>query len=236
MWLSNFCIRRPVFTIVINLILAIFWACGRCATSRFRQFPRLVLPSITIVTAFPGADPELVERQVTAQLEAGIGAASGIETMTSTSQEGLSTIQVNFTAGTDPSAALNDVRAKVSATQAKLPPDIISPVITQISTDGQPVLYLAFADARLSDMAVTAFVQREMIPRLATIPGVAQAQLIGDRKYAIRLRLRPVRMAAYGVTVEDVKTALAEQNIETPGGQVRRQQDFDLRAGRYLAR
>lgn len=224
MWLSNFCIRRPVFTIVINLILAILglWA---MRDLQIRQFPRLVLPSITIVTAFPGADPELVERQVTAQLEAGIGAASGIETMTSTSQEGLSTIQVNFTAGTDPSAALNDVRAKVSATQAKLPPDIISPVITQISTDGQPVLYLAFADARLSDMAVTAFVQREMIPRLATIPGVAQAQLIGDRKYAIRLRLRPVRMAAYGVTVEDVKTALAEQNIETPGGQVRRQQD-----------
>lgn len=224
MWLSNFCIRRPVFTIVINLILAILglWA---VRDLQIRQFPRLVLPNVTIVTAFPGADPELVGRQVTAQLEAAIGAASGIETMTSTSQEGLSTIQVTFLAGSDPAAAVNDVRAKVSATQGKLPPGIIAPVITQVSTDGQPILYLAFANPRQSDMAVTAFVQNEMVPRLTTIPGVAQAQLIGDRKYAIRLQLDPVRMAAYGVTVDDVRTALAQQNIETPGGQIRRKDD-----------
>ncbi|MBN8904419.1 MAG: efflux RND transporter permease subunit, partial [Rhodospirillales bacterium] len=132
---------------------------------------------------------------------------------------------MNFNAGVDPDAALNDVRAKVSAAQGKLPPGIIPPVITQVSTDGQPVLYLAFANAAMSDMAVTAFVQREMVPRLTGIPGVAQAQLIGDRKYAIRLQLDPVRMAAYGVTVQDVKTALAEQNIETPGGQIRRKGD-----------
>ncbi|MBN8925125.1 MAG: hypothetical protein BGO51_05710 [Rhodospirillales bacterium 69-11] len=224
MWLSNFCIRRPVFTIVINLMLMVMglWSVQNL---QIRQFPRLVLPSVTVVTALAGADPELIEREVTAQLEAAIGAASGIETMTSTSQAGLSTIQVNFNAGVDPNAALNDVRAKVSAAQGKLPPGIIPPVITQVSTDGQPVLYLAFADASLSDMAVTAFVQREMVPRLTGIPGVAQAQLIGDRKYAIRLQLDPVRMAAYGVTVQDVKTALTEQNIETPGGQIRRTQD-----------
>jgi multidrug efflux pump len=125
----------------------------------------------------------------------------------------------------DPSAAVSDVRAKVSASQAKLPAGIIAPVITQVSTDGQPVVYLAFADARQSDMAVTAFVQNEMAPRLTAIPGVAQAQLIGDRKYAIRLQLDPVRMAAYGVTVDDVRNALAQQNIETPGGEIRRKDD-----------
>lgn len=224
MWLSNFCIRRPVFTIVINLIVAILglWSAQNL---QIRQFPRLVLPSVTVVTVFPGADPELVERQITAQLEAAIGAATGIETMTSTSQEGLSTIQVNFIAGTDAAGALNDVRAKVSAAQAKLPPGVIAPVITQVSTDGQPVLYLAFAAGKMSDMAVTAFVQQEMVPRLTAIPGVAQAQLIGDRKYAIRLQLDPVRMAAFGVTVDDVKTALAQQNIETPGGSIRRKDD-----------
>ena len=224
MWLSNFCIQRPVFTIVINLIVAILglWS---AQDLQIRQFPRLVLPAITVVTAFPGADPELVERQLTAQLEAAIGAANGIQTMTSSSQEGLSTITVSFGAGVDPTAALNDVRAKVSTAQAKLPPGSIPPVITQISTDGQPVLYLAFANPKQSDMAVTAFVQREMVPRLTAIPGVAQAQLIGDRKYAIRLQLDPVRMAAFGVTVDDVKTALAQQNIETPGGEIRRKDD-----------
>jgi multidrug efflux pump len=224
MWLSNFCIQRPVFTVVINLILAILglWAVHGL---QIRQFPRLTLPSVTVVTAFPGADPELVERQLSAQLENAIGAATGIQTMTSNSEKGLSTIQVNFAAGVDPSAALNDVRAKVSAAQARLPPGIIPPVITQVSTDSQPVLYLAFANPDMSDMAVTAFVQQQMVPRLTTIPGVAQAQVIGDRKYAIRLQLDPVRMAAYGVTVDDVKAGLAQQNIDTPGGEIRRKDD-----------
>ena len=225
MWLSNFCIQRPTFTIVVNLILAILglWA---MQDLQIRQFPRLVLPSVTIVTAFPGADPELVERQVTTQLETSIGAISGIESMTSSSQQGLSTIQVAFNANVDPAVAASDVRAKVAEVQAKLPPTIIAPIISQMSTDGQPILYLAFADPSQTDMAVTEFVRREMVPRLTTIPGVAQSQVIGERKYAIRLQLDPVRMAAYGITVQDVSTALALQNIETPGGQIRRPDDL----------
>ncbi|MGE5270187.1 MAG: efflux RND transporter permease subunit, partial [Thiohalocapsa sp.] len=224
MWLSNFCIQRPVFTIVLNLMLAILglWAIDRL---QIREFPRLVLPSVTVTTAFPGADPELVERQVTARLEAAIGAVAGIDSMTSTSEQGLSTVQVNFLAGTDPATVVGDVRAKVSQVQPELPPRILSPVITQISTDGQPVLYLAVTDPALSEMAVTDFVRREMVPRLGTIPGVGQSQIIGERKYAIRLVLDPVRMAAYGITVQDVTNALAEQNIATPGGQIKHEDD-----------
>ena len=224
MWLSNFCIQRPTFTIVINLILAILglWA---MQDLQIRQFPRIVLPSVTIITAFPGADPELVERQVTAQLETSIGAISGIETMTSSSQQGLSTIQVTFNANIDPAAAASDVRAKVAEVQAKLPVTIIAPIISQISTDGQPILYLAFADASQTDMAVTEFVRREMVPRLTTIPGVAQSEIVGERRYAIRLQLDPVRMAAYGITVQDVSDALALQNVETAGGLIRRPDD-----------
>jgi multidrug efflux pump len=224
MWLSNFCIQRPVFTIVINLILAILglWA-GR--ELQIREFPRLVLPSVTVTTVFPGADPELVARQVTGQLEAAIGAVSGIDYMTSTSQQGISSIQVNFVAGTDPATVVDAVRAKVGEVQAKLPPGVAAPTIAQISTDGQPVLYLAFADAKRSDMAVTEFVRRQMVPRLATTPGVGQAQIIGERKYAVRLELDPVAMAAHGVTVQDVNNALSEQNIATPGGVIRRRDD-----------
>ncbi len=222
MWLSTFCIRHPVFTLVINLLLAVMgvWAAQGL---QLRQFPELVLPSVSVVTAYPGADPELVRNEITAQLEAAIGAASGIRTMTSTSQQGLSAIQILFLAGTDPAAALNDVHAKVSAAIANLPAGIIQPVITQVSTDGQPVFYLAFTDPTLSDMAISSVIQREMVPRLNAIPGVAQAELIGERKYAIRLELDPIRMAAYGVTVDDVSNALARQNVATPGGRLRRQ-------------
>jgi len=95
-------------------------------------------------------------------------------------------------------------------------------VINQITTDGQPVLYLTFTDPTRTDMAVTQFVRREMLPRLTSIPGVSQGQIVGERLYAIRLQLDPVRMAAFGVTVQDVSNALAAQNINTPGGQFRR--------------
>jgi multidrug efflux pump len=219
MWLSNFCIRRPVFTIVVNVFLAILglWA---SRDLQIREFPRLVLPSVTVTTVFPGADPELVERQVTSLLEGAIGAVPRIDSMTSTSQQGLSTIQVNFVAGSDPSAVIDDVRAKISQVQDRLPPGSVAPVIAPVSTDGQPTLYLAFADPRESAMAVTDFVQREMVPRLQAIQGVSQCQILGERKYALRLALDPVRMAAYGITVQDVKNALAQQNIATPGGEV----------------
>jgi multidrug efflux pump len=221
MGLSNFCIQRPVFTIVINVILAILglWA---LRDLQVRQFPSLVLPSVTITTLYPGADPALVERQISVPIEAAVGAVSGIDSMSSTSQAGISTIQVNFTAGTNSSEAINQVRSKVSEAQAKLPTEIIAPVINQISTDGQPVLYLTFTDPTRTDMAVTQFVRREMLPRLTSIPGVSQGQVVGERLYAIRLQLDPVRMAAFGVTVQDVSNALAAQNINTPGGQFHR--------------
>jgi len=210
MGLSNFCIQRPVFTIVINVILAILglWA---LRDLQVRQFPSLVLPSVTITTLYPGADPALVERQISVPIEAAVGAVSGIDSMSSTSQAGLSTIQVNFTAGTNSSEAINQVRSKVSEAQAKLPTEIIAPVINQITTDGQPVLYLTFTDPTRTDMAVTQFVRREMLPRLTSIPGVSQGQIVGERLYAIRLQLDPVRMAAFGVTVQDVSNALAAQ-------------------------
>ncbi len=221
MGLSNFCIQRPVFTIVINVILAILglWA---LKDLQVRQFPSLVLPSVTITTVYPGADPALVERQISVPIEAAVGAVSGIDSMSSTSQAGISTVQVNFMAGTDSGDAINQVRSKVSEAQAKLPVGIVAPVIGQISTDGQPVLYLTFTDPTRTDMAVTQFVRREMLPRLTSIPGVSQGQIVGERLYAIRLQLDPVRMAAFGVTVQDVSNALAAQNINTPGGQFHR--------------
>ena len=221
MGLSNFCIQRPVFTIVINVILAILglWA---LKDLQVRQFPSLVLPSVTITTVYPGADPALVERQISVPIEAAVGAVSGIDSMSSTSQAGVSTVQVNILAGTDSSDAVNQVRSKVSEAQAKLPAGIVSPEISQISTDGQPVLYLTFTDPTSTDMAVTQFVRREMLPRLTSIPGVSQGQVVGERLYAIRLQLDPVRMAAFGVTVQDVSNALAAQNINTPGGQFHR--------------
>ena len=221
MGLSNFCIQRPVFTIVINVILAILglWA---LKDLQVRQFPSLVLPSVTITTVYPGADPALVERQISVPIEAAVGAVSGIDSMSSTSQAGISSVQVNFIAGTNSSDAINQVRSKVSEAQAKLPTGIVAPVISQISTDGQPVLYLTFTDPTRTDMAVTQFVRREMLPRLTSIPGVSQGQVVGERLYAIRLQLDPVRMAAFGVTVQDVSNALAAQNINTPGGQFHR--------------
>lgn len=220
MELSNFCIRRPVFTIVINALVVLvgLWA---GLGLQVRQLPKLVMPNVSVDTAFPGAAPDLVERQVTAQLEQAIGAVPGIETMTSTSRQGFSAIQVTFTVGQDPQEALGNVRAKVAQVQGLLPREALSPIVSQAAGDAQPVLYVSFADDRRDAMEVTEVVRRTMVPLLATVPGVAQSQVIGERKYAIRIRLDPLRMAALGVTTDDVSRALATQNIDVPGGQVR---------------
>ena len=220
MKLSDFCIQRPVFTIVINAVVVIIgiW----CAFGlQVRQMPKLVEASVSVTTLLPGGSPDLVERQVTGPLEQAILAVPGIRTLTSTSRQDVSSIQVTFVTGVAPRDASDQVRAKVSQAQAMLPPGVRPPLVTQAAGDGQPALYLGFSDDRRNPMEVTEIVRRDMLPLLAAVPGVAQSQLMGERRYAIRLQLDPLRMAAYDVTAEDVSRALATQNVDVPGGQLR---------------
>lgn len=220
MELSNFCIRRPVFTLVINALIVLVGIWSGLGM-QVRQLPKLVMASVSVDTAFPGAAAPLVERQVTAQLEQALAAVPGVGTMTSTSQQGASSIQITFAEGVEPQTAASDVRAKVAEVQGLLPQGTVAPIVSQAASGAQPVLYVSFSDERRNAMEVTEIVRRTMVPLLATIPGVAQSQVIGERKYAIRIRLDPLRMAGLGVTTDDVSRALTTQNVDVPGGQVR---------------
>ncbi len=221
MKISNFCIQHPIFAFVINSLMMLV---GLYALTglQVRQFPTLVIPSVTVTTLFPGAGPEIVETQVTAVLEQAIGAISGIETLSSTTTQGQSLISINFAVGTDPFQASDDVRAKVAEVRGKMPTDALAPIVTATDVNSLAVLYLSFTDKTRSEMEVTELVQRAIVPQLATVPGVAQSQLVGDRKYAIQVELDPIRMAALGVTVHDVFAALSSQAADIPGGEIRR--------------
>jgi multidrug efflux pump len=220
--LSNFCIRRPVFTIVINAIVVLLglWA---LTTLQVRQLPDFVMANVSVDTVFPGAAPALVESQVTSPLEQALAAVPGVATMTSTSRQGLSSIQLTFSVGVQPQDAVSDVRAAMGQVVGLLPAGALAPSVSQAASNAQPVLYVSFSDQRRDAMEVTDTVRRTMLPMLANIPGVAQNQLIGDRKYAIRIRLNTLSMAGHGVTVDDVTNALATQNVDVPGGQFRSQ-------------
>ena len=221
MSVSDIFIRRPVFTIVLSLMIAIVGVLGLSRLS-IRELPRFDVPYVSITTAYPGATPDLVERTLTAPLEQAIGAIGGIDTLVSSSTEGLSTIQVGFKVGTDPLAAVTQVRDKVGTLQAVLPRDALAPTVAQISMDAVPVLYIAVTDPGRNAMEITDFASRVIRPALASVDGVAAVQMLGERRYAVRIWLDPDHLAAHGVTATDVNDAILAQNLFVPSGTLER--------------
>lgn len=220
MLISDYCIRHPVFAIVINLILAV---AGLYAFQHLsiRQLPKFELPNVSVMTVYPGASPEQVERQVTTLIEQAVASVPGIDLVTSESRAGLSQVQIRFRFGQDGTAVTNEIRAKVSQSRAQLPSTVQDPMVSQASLDATPVLYLTVSSAGHDPMEVTETVKRLLVPQLAAMDGVAQAQMLGERRYSMRLQLDPIRMAGYDITVDDVNAALRAQNVDLPGGEIR---------------
>jgi multidrug efflux pump len=220
MLISDFCISRPAFAIVINLVLALLGVAGLQKLA-IRQLPEIDTPTVSVITSYPGASPEQVERQVTTPIEEAVGSIPGIDQITSESRRDTSFVQVAFQFGQDAAAAANEMRAKVSGVLDQLPAGIQPPVVAQQSIDAVPIMFLAFSSASMSALEVSDLVRRRILPQLATVPGIAQSQLTGERRYAMRIELFPLNLAAFDITVEDVVNAVRQQNSEIPGGQIR---------------
>ncbi|WP_419897669.1 efflux RND transporter permease subunit [Roseomonas sp. USHLN139] len=214
---SDLFIRRPVFTIVVNLVIALI---GLLGLSRLpiRELPRFDLPYVSIATVYAGATPDLVERTITAPIEQAVAAIGGIDTVVSTSREGLSEIQIGFKIGTNPLDAVTQVRDKVGTLRAILPREALSPTVAQLSLDAVPVIYLSLADPRRSATEITEVVGRVVRPALASVDGVAAVQVLGERRYAVRVWLDPYLLAAHGVTASEVNDAILAQNLAVPSG------------------
>jgi multidrug efflux pump len=230
MRLSEISVRRPVFATVMSLMLMLLGAVSY-QQLQVREYPRIDEPVVNVSTRLVGASSEVIESQVSKPLEDSIAGIDGVDIITSISRSEQSQITVRFKLEKNPDDAAADVRDRVSRVRGRLPDAIDEPVIAKVEADATPTIWLAFSSESLSPLEVTDLVNRVVRPRLQTVPGVADVQVNGDRKFSMRIWLDPDKLAAYQLTTQDVEDALRRQNLEVPAGRIESQQrEFSVTA------
>lgn len=220
MSLPSLSLRRPVLAIVMNIIIVIFGAIGFSFLG-IRDYPSIDPPIINVRTSYAGANPDIVESQITEPLEKQINSVPGIKSISSTSAQGSSNITVEFDLGVELETAANDVRDKVSQAIRNLPQDIDAPpVVSKADASARPILAMTVQSETKNQMELTQYAEDVLMERLQTIPGVSSIQIWGEKRYAMRLWLDPMRMAGYSITFQDVEDALTKQNVELPAGKI----------------
>ncbi len=219
MSLSETCIRRPVLSIVLSTVLILLGAVS-IALLGVREYPAVDAPVITVTTTYPGAAAEVIDSQITETLEQVVNGIDGIRVISSSSAEGRSNIRVEFDISADLERAANDVRDKVNQAVRRLPVDANPPVVEKADADAEPILFLALNSDRHSILEISHYATNVVKERIQTVPGVSTVRIFGEKRYAMRLWLDPVRMAAHGVTPLDVQQALNAQNVDLPSGRI----------------
>ena len=209
-------IRRPVLAISISLLIIIL---GLQAISKLavREYPKMTTTVITVTTAYPGADANLIQAFVTSILEESIAQADNIDYMSSSSAPNSSTITVKMKLNTDPAGALADVLAKVNAVRSELPSGIEAPSVAS-SSGGTGIMYISFRSNKLDSSQVTDYINRVVKPQFFTIEGVAGVQVFGAAEYALRIWLDPQKMASQNLSAPTVMSALSANNVQTAAG------------------
>ena len=220
MSLSTISIKRPVLTIVMNLILILFGIIGYTFLG-VREFPSIDPAQISVRTNYAGANADIIESQITEPLEKSINSIDGIRNISSSSNQGSSNITIEFNLSKNLEEAANDVRDKVSQALRSLPQDIDAPpVVSKADADSEPILTMTMQSATKNVLELSDYAENVIAQRLQTIPGVSSVQIWGQKKFAMRLWIDPVKLASYGLTVLDVRSALTTQNVELPSGKL----------------
>jgi multidrug efflux pump len=219
MSLYSISIRRPVLAVVMSLTIILFGILGFTLLG-VREYPSVDPPVITVRTSYTGADAEVIESQITQPLEEKVNAVAGIKTLTSTSREGRSTLEADFDLSVDLETAANDVRDRVSQAVRELPPDADPPSVSKADADSPPIVFLNIKSDQRSLLELTAIAENDFKERLQTIPGVSEVDIWGSKRYAMRLWMDPDKLAAYGLTPVDVRSALERGNVELPSGRI----------------
>src|SRR5687767_10334867 len=216
--LAEICIRRPVFATMLILFLVVM---GLDAYRKLGVdfFPKVEFPIVTITTTLRGAAPEEVESQVTKRIEEAVNTISGIDDLTSISAEGVSLVNIQFVLSKDADVAAQEVRDKVSRIVSQLPDDTDEPIVDKIATDASPVLSIVVASPRAL-RETTKIVEDRIKKNIESLTGVGEVRLIGDRKRQIQVAVDGEKMFAYNLNVQQVRAALAAQNVEIPGGRL----------------
>jgi len=220
MRLTDIFIKRPVLATVVSLLILLVGARAMLSLP-IRQYPRLENTVITVTTIYPGASAELMQGFITTPLEQAIATAEGLEYMTSSSVSGKSVIQAYVRLNYDPSKAMTDVMAKVQQVRYLIPRESNDPVITKTTGQTIAVMYLGFSSDQLSSAAISDYLTRVVQPLLATIDGVASADILGGQTFAMRVWLDPKKMAARGITADDVRVAIQLNNFQAAPGNVK---------------
>lgn len=205
--------------IVMSLVILLFGGIG-ISLLGIREYPSVDPPVINVSTSYVGANADVILAQITEPLEEQINGIQGIKSLTSTSADGRSNITVEFEVGADLEAAANDVRDKVSGAQRNLPPDAEPPVVSKADADSQPIVGVNVKSDKRSLLELTEIADNVFKERLQTIPGVSRVQIWGEKEYAIRLRMDPLKMASYGITPMDVLSKVQSENVELPSGRI----------------
>ncbi len=218
--LSELSIKRPVLAVVCSIVIIIFGAIGYTFLG-VREYPAIDPAVVNVNTSYLGANAEIIEQQITEPLEKTVNGVEGVKSITSSSAQGSSNINVEFELGVDLEKAANDVREKVSQASPNLPQDIDAPpTVYKQDSDSDPIIFMQMQSNRRTLLDLTDYAENIVQERLQTINGVSSVNIFGQR-ISMRIWFDPVRLAAYQLTIDDVRNALDRENIELPGGKVR---------------
>ena len=217
--ISELSIRRPVLATVLTIIILLFGFIGYSALG-VREYPSVDNPIISVSCSYPGANADVIESQITEQLEKNINGIPGIRSLSSVSRQGQSRITVEFELSTDLETAANDVRDKVSRAQRYLPRDCDPPTVSKADADATPILMVTIQSAKRSLLELSEIADLTVKEQLQTISDVSSVEIWGEKRYSMRLWLDPAKMAGYGITPMDIQSALDRENIELPSGSI----------------
>ncbi|MGL5116482.1 MAG: efflux RND transporter permease subunit, partial [Beijerinckiaceae bacterium] len=217
MQLSDVSIRRPVFATVLSLLLLV----GGLAALQglpVREYPAIDPPQVSVVTAYRGASNEVIENRITEIIEGAVAGIEGIQQISSSSQNGRSSVNIEFNVNRESDAAAADVRDRVGRIISRLPEGVQSPIIQRVDSNAQAMMWIGVTSTQMSPMEVSDYLRRNVMDKLSTVPGVANVNLSGERRYSMRVYIDRAALAARGLTVIDVEQAIRRQNFEGAGG------------------
>jgi len=218
--IASISVKRPVLSAVMSIIIVLFGVIGYSFLG-VREFPSIDPPVITVRTNYTGANADVIQSQITEPLEKAINGIEGIRTISAASNQGSSIITVEFNLSADLESAANDVRDKVSQALRQLPQDIDAPpVISKADANSDAIISMTLVSDKRSLLEVSDYAENVIAQNLQTIPGVSNIQIWGQRRYSMRIRLEPKKLAAYNMTPLDVKIALDKENVNLPSGKI----------------
>ena len=232
MFLSDVSVRRPVLATVLSSLIVAFGVLS-FGSLPLRELPDVDPPIVSISTTYPGASSAVVESRITKPLEDRLNGIDGIRTIEATSSDGASYITIEFELSREIADAANDVRERIARAIDDLPDESDPPEIYKAEADSSPILWLNFGSRTRSALELTDYAERYLVDRFSVLDGVARVRLSGDRRYAMRVWIDRVALAARQLTVNDVEDALRRENVELPAGRLEStRRDFAVRVER----